>query len=769
MAEKKNNQEAGFDEGRSAFAGGNSTKGKAIAGNTGQGRHSAHQPRDADAASGYHENNSKEQNGMKPKDRTGDKSSSGDKAGESNTEIKRKHRQQYREKDGSKQSEVKADASRAQASFSQEQSQFAENAGEEQGGGTEDIKDGHSRRDSGNARAKGHYHRRRGRKYQGRVRQSGERQNREPQGSADQEKTEKNEEQKEKAETGKDFQSKDSAFSEGTENVFVGSNKLNRMQKKAEKAGRRTERARKKLPTRREYSLERVFDEKEGKSKYVLMVAKKEKPFKPDSKVKAAAQKAVREPVNYAHRKIAEVEKENSAVEGAHKAEQKAGDLFRSVRRHHKNKVRRRYKKAAKLEKKQFKKEVSFRYQKFLEENPEMSEKTLKRQLQKRIQKHRIKREYARAKRTGQAANNTKEAVFKTTEHTVAVARKLQEAAATHASLLVSAGVLAFLLIMIITSVSSCGALFSDGVSSTLAGAYMSVPAEIDAAELAFSRLEMELQKEVDSIETDYPGYDECHYSIDAIGHDPFVLISYLSAVHTEFTAAGVQGEIEILFDEMYDLALTPTQETRTRTVTKTGTRTVTDPVTGLATEEEYEYEEEEEYTVTILEVTLASAGLGAVVSGHMDGEQYSAYAFYNDTCGLVQQFYSPLDLSWHSLVSSHYGYRIHPISGTEQLHRGVDIAVPTGTAVYAAMDGTVTTAAYSSSYGNYVVIEDSDGYCTKYAHMDSLGVSAGQTVRHGDEIGRSGNTGNSTGSHLHIECMYNGEYYNPLFYFSEQ
>ena len=167
--------------------------------------------------------------------------------------------------------------------------------------------------------------------------------------------------------------------------------------------------------------------------------------------------------------------------------------------------------------------------------------------------------------------------------------------------------------------------------------------------------------------------------------------------------------------------------------------------------------------------MTLASAGLGAVVSGHMDGEQYSAYAFYNDTCGLVQQFYSPLDLSWHSLVSSPYGYRIHPISGTEQLHRGVDIAVPTGTAVYAAMDGTVTTAAYGSSYGNYVVIEDSGGYCTKYAHMDSLGVSAGQTVRHGDEIGRSGNTGNSTGSHLHIECMYNGEYYNPLFYFSEQ
>ena len=71
-----------------------------------------------------------------------------------------------------------------------------------------------------------------------------------------------------------------------------------------------------------------------------------------------------------------------------------------------------------------------------------------------------------------------------------------------------------------------------------------------------------------------------------------------------------------------------------------------------------------------------------------------------------------------------------------------------------------------SSSYGNYVVIEDGNGYCTKYAHLDTLSVSAGQAVVHGDAIGTTGNTGSSTGSHLHIECLYNGEYYNPLFYF---
>ena len=469
---------------------------------------------------------------------------------------------------------------------------------------------------------------------------------------------------------------------------------------------------------------------------------------------------------NIAHGKVAEVEKENSGVEGAHKTEQRAEDAYRFVKRHYKNKEQRQRGKVAKLEKKQFKKEVNFRYQKFLEENPEMQEKTLKKQLQKRLQKRRIKREYAKAKRAGQAAKNTKEAAVKSANFTTAVAKKLQEIAAKHTSLFVAVGASALLLIMIMTSVSSCGAMFSQGMSSTLAGSYMSVPAEIDAADMAFSELEMELQKEIDSIETDYPDYDEYRYNLASIGHDPFALISYLSAVHTEFTAADVQGEIESLFDEMYELTLNPVTETRTRTVTKTGTRTVTDPVTGEETEEEYEYEEEEEYTVTILEVTLTAKNLNVVVAGHMDSGQKEIYALYNETHGLTQQFYTPLNLYWYNYVSSYYGYRINPVTGAEQLHRGVDIAVPTGTAVLAAMDGTVTAAAYDSYYGNYIVIEDSNGYCTKYAHMDRLSVSAGQTVKHGDTIGTTGNTGSSSGSHLHIECQYNGEYYNPLFYF---
>ena len=746
MAEKKKKQTAEFAEDKNAFAGGSSKKENNTAQKAKQKQSGAHQPRDADITSGH--------DVQKPGDKPGSnnvqdnhrsfQSDAKKTAGQKAKSGQKKHRQpgQFQKENSFTENKEKPDSdnagSKAQDGFSKEQNTFTEEGGGEQTGETRDSKEDYRRRDTYHqSQKKGRYRRH-------------EHQDRERTKTSD---------------FGRDFQTKDTTFTEGAEPEFRGSKKLGRMQKKAEKAGKKTEAARKKLPKKKEYSLERVFDEKTGRARYVLTAVAKEKPFKEDSPVKRMAGRAGSEFTNYAHGKVAESEKENSAVEGAHKTEQKAEDTYRFVRRHYKNKEQRQREKVAKLEKKQFKKEVNFRCQKFLEENPEMQEKTLKKQLQKRLQKQRIKREYAKARRAGQAAKNTKEAAVKSANFITTVAKKLQEIAAKHTSLFVTAGAFAVLLIMIMTSISSCGAMFSDGMSSTLAGSYMSVPVEIDAADLAFSELEMELQKEIDSIETDYPDYDEYRYNLDAIGHDPFALISYLSAVHTEFTAADVQGEIESLFDEMYELTLNPTTETRTRTVTKTGTRTITN-ADGTTSTETYTYEEEEEYTVTILEVTLTAKDLNVVVAGHMDSEQKEIYALYNETHGLTQQFYTPLNLYWYNYVSSYYGYRINPVTGAEQFHRGVDIAVPTGTTVLAAMDGTVTTAAYDSYYGNYVVIEDSNGYCTKYAHMDTLSVSAGQTVKHGDTIGTTGNTGSSTGSHLHIECLYNGEYYNPLFYF---
>ena len=525
MAENKKDKSAEFARDKSAFSKGGSEKGTAS--QKVQRRHSGtHQPRDANDTSGD----------VLKKELSETFGQNVQKSGQS---AKRRNKKQYQKQDTFGHSENMDADSKGKSDFSQENNAFTEDCDTEQE--EHQQKDDYHRRDTYHqSQKKGKYHRR-------------EYQNRERTKQSDFE---------------RDFQTKEKTFTEGAEPEFHGSKKLDRLQSKAEKPGKKTEAARKKIPKKKEYSFERVFDEKTGKSKYVLTAVEKEKQFKPDSPVKMVAGRVGAEYSNFAHGKVAEVEKENSAVEGAHKTEQTAEDVDHFVKRNHKSGLQRKKEKVAKLEKKQFKKEVNFRYQKFLEENPEMQEKTLKKQMQKRLQKQRIKREYAKARRAGQAAKNTKEAAVKSANFITKVAKKIQEIASRNVSLLVTIGIFALLLIMIMTAISSCGAMFSDGMSTTLAGSYMSVPAEIDAADLAFSELEMKLQKQINNIETDYPDYDEYRYNLDAIGHDPFVLISYLSAVHTEFTASDVQSEIESLFEEMYELTLNPTTETRTRTVT---------------------------------------------------------------------------------------------------------------------------------------------------------------------------------------------------------
>lgn len=554
------------------------------------------------------------------------------------------------------------------------------------------------------------------------------------------------------------------SFTENTGNLFqgegdsefTGSKKLQKKQRQAQKAAKKAQKARAKLPKTREYTLQRVFDEKTGKGKYVVVPLDREKPFKQEGIPKTTMRQMQNEGRNFVHGKIAETEKENSAVEGAHKSEQKVETVYSFVKRQIKGKEQKQRAKVEKLEKKQFKKEVNFQYQKFLEENPQMQKKAL----QKRLQKQRIKREYIKARKKAAAGKTAEQAFEKTKNGAVIVARKLQEFARRNAGLLVTVGIMALLLMVIMVSVSSCGAMFADTQSTILAASYLSKPEEIDAADLQLTRLELDLQNEIDRVETDYPGYDEYSYNLGAIGHNPFTLISYLSAVHTEFTASGVESEIQALFDEMYTLTLTPDTETRTKQVQSTDAEG-----NPLYDENGDAVMEDEEYEVSILRVTLTAIPLESLVSGKMDTEQAEIFAMYRETNGLLQEFASPLNLYWYYYVSSYYGYRKNPSTGNEEFHRGVDIAVPTGTTVYAAHDGTVTAAAYDSHYGNYVVIEI-DGYTTKYAHMDSISVGAGQTVEKGMVIGTTGNTGSSTGSHLHIECLYDGEYYNPLFYF---
>jgi len=113
--------------------------------------------------------------------------------------------------------------------------------------------------------------------------------------------------------------------------------------------------------------------------------------------------------------------------------------------------------------------------------------------------------------------------------------------------------------------------------------------------------------------------------------------------------------------------------------------------------------------------------------------------------------------------IGSGFGYRIHPIFGDKRFHSGVDIPASSGSTIVAADAGTVVTAVYSSSYGNYVVISHGGGSSTLYAHMSSMAVSAGQTVTKGQTIGYVGSTGWSTGAHCHFEIKIGGTLVDPM------
>lgn len=128
--------------------------------------------------------------------------------------------------------------------------------------------------------------------------------------------------------------------------------------------------------------------------------------------------------------------------------------------------------------------------------------------------------------------------------------------------------------------------------------------------------------------------------------------------------------------------------------------------------------------------------------------------------------FCSPVGSSWESRVTSEFGYRSDPFTGQTKGHTGIDIAVPTGTPVRAALPGVVTKATYNAGgYGYYVMIDHGNGMVTLYAHNSKLLVSVGDTVEAGDTVSLSGSTGRSTGPHLHFEVRVNGQRVNPRSY----
>lgn len=424
---------------------------------------------------------------------------------------------------------------------------------------------------------------------------------------------------------------------------------------RAEKAADKLDAAQAAIPKKRVLRKERVFDEASGAAKTKLRfdtVDKSPPKLKPNPLGRPLREVAVQ-----AHGKIHEVEHENVGVESGHKAEEfaehGAGGAIRWERRHRKLKP---YRAAEKVERKALNANAEYLYQKALHDNPEMLSGN---PLNRFFQKQRLKREYAKAARTAKAAGSTAQATAKSAEKTVEAtataakkaAEKAKEAAefvARHwkGALVVLAGFL--LIVMLIGGLQSCSALVGAAGGGVAASSYQSEDADILTAEAAYCALEAELQEYLDTYERTHD-YDEYHYDLDEIKHDPYVLASILSALHDgAWTASEVQGTLQMLFEKQYILTETVVTEVRYRTVTRTDSAG-------------NEYEVEVPYNYYICTVELENFNLSHIPVYIMDEETLSKYALYMSVLGNKPELFGDSEYIPKYITNRPEGYEIPP------------------------------------------------------------------------------------------------------------
>lgn len=546
--------------------------------------------------------------------------------------------------------------------------------------------------------------------------------------------------------------------------------KIGKLEGKSEKLTQKLDEAKSKIPTRKVKKKVHVFDEKKQKSKTKLTFEEEAIPFaeakwnkqKKKSLPKKTATALTTAGVNKLHSKIYEVEHENVGTQAAHKAELISESAFRGGKKLTRSAYRfarnSPYRKVSKLEVQSIKTDMKLTYQKALRDNPQLRTNPVSRFFQKRS----IKKQYAdalkAAKGSAKTAKQAGSVIQKTAQAVTGIVRK-------NPVMLLKLGLLMLIIFAIMALFSMCGTLLSGGSAFIGATSYAAEDLTIDHAELNYTEWETDLQIAIQNAETTHSGYDEYRYHIGDIGHDPFELMAFMTAMYEDFTEAQAQTALSQIFAEQYHLTFTPEVEIRTRTETRTDTWTDDEGNTHHDT-----YEVEVEYEWHILHVNLTSRSFYDVIYPRMSADQREHFEILMRSKGNRQYVGNPFDFNWLPHVTSYYGYRIHPISGEKNYHKGIDIGLPTGTEIRAGFDGTVTVAGNDpDGYGRYVVIQmttkSGDVIEAKYAHCDTLLVSNGQTVTKDDIIAKVGNTGNSTGSHLHLEVVKNGQYLNPIYF----
>ena len=397
--------------------------------------------------------------------------------------------------------------------------------------------------------------------------------------------------------------------------------KLEKPIKRVKKAEAKADKAQAKIPKKTVVKKERGFDPATGKVKTQLRFEEVDKK-KPPSKLTHAVQDA---PANLilsqVHREVRQSEDDNVGVEAAHKVEQaveSGGRLVQSAHRAHQLKP---YRAAIRAEKKLERANLDALQKKAEIDSPTSNP------VSKWQQKQAIKKQYAAAKHnqaaqtTAKAAENTAKAAKKAAEKAEKAGKYVWE----HRRGFAIAAAILLMLAFLLNGLSSCSVIM-DGVGSGIAAStYPSQDADMLGAEAQYCEMEAELQRYLDTYESTHD-YDEYHFDLDTIEHDPYVLISMITALHQgEWTLDEVQGTLQMLFDRQYILTEDVVVETHYRTETDTWT-----DADGNTHTDTYQVP----YDYYICTVTLENFNLSHVPVYIMSEEQLGMYATYMATLG---------------------------------------------------------------------------------------------------------------------------------------
>ena len=397
--------------------------------------------------------------------------------------------------------------------------------------------------------------------------------------------------------------------------------KLEKPIKRVKKAEAKADKAQAKIPKKTVVKKERGFDPATGKVKTQLRFEEVDKK-KPPSKLTHAVRDA---PTNFVlsqvHREVRQSEDDNVGVEAAHKVEQaveSGGRLVQSAHRAHQLKP---YRAAIRAERKLERANIDALQKKAEIDSPTSNP------VSKWQQKQAIKKQYAAAKHnqaaqtTAKAAENTAKAAKKAAEKAEKAGKYVWE----HRRGFAIAAAILLMLAFLLNGLSSCSVIM-DGVGSGIAAStYPSQDADMLGAEAQYCEMEAELQRYLDTYESTHD-YDEYHFDLDTIEHDPYVLISMITALHQgEWTLDEVQGTLQMLFDRQYILTEDVVVETRYRTETDTWT-----DADGNTHTDTYQVP----YDYYICTVTLENFNLSHVPVYIMSEEQLGMYATYMATLG---------------------------------------------------------------------------------------------------------------------------------------